>query len=79
VLSVSTSAGLLVTYLASLPSVFAAAGTKHAVLSSLSEVTVSDVVSRSSVVVRVDCDPAFISLGPTHLAVGINHQVRRCC
>lgn len=75
VLSVGTANGLLLTYLASLPAVFAAAGTKHAALTSLGEVTVQDVLTHSSTVVQVDCEPSFCSLGPCHLAVGLNNQV----
>lgn len=75
VLTVATANGLLVTYLASLPTVFAAAGTRHAMLTSLGEVTVHNVVTHSSSVVQVDCEPSFCSLGPQHLAVGVNNQV----
>jgi WD repeat-containing protein 19 len=75
VLTVGTANGLLVTYLASLPSVLAAAGTKHAALTSLGEMTVHDVSAHSSTLVRVDCEPSFCSLGPRHLAVGVNNQV----
>lgn len=75
VLSVATANGLLLTYLASLPSVLAAGGTKHAMLTSVAEMTVHDVSTHSSTVVRVDCEPSFCSLGPRHLAVGLNNQV----
>lgn len=75
VLTVGTANGLLITYLASLPMVFAAAGTKHAMLTSLGEMTVHDVVAHTSTVIRVDCEPSFCSLGPCHLAVGLNNQV----
>lgn len=75
VLTVGTANGLLVTYLASLPSILAAAGTKHAMLTSLGEMTVHDVSTHSSTLVRVDCEPSFCSLGPRHLAVGVNNQV----
>ena len=75
VLSVGTANGLLITYLASLPAVFAAGGTKHAALTSLGEMTVHDVMSHSSTVVQVQCEPSFCSMGPQHLAVGLNNQV----
>lgn len=76
VLSVSSSSGLFACYLAALPAVFAAHGTRVASLSSLGEVAVTDVVSRARTTVAVDCEPALCSLGPHHLAVGINNQVR---
>lgn len=70
-----TANGLLLTYLASLPSVLAARGTKHAMLTSLGEMTVHDVTAHSSTVVHIDCEPSFCSLGPSHLAVGLNDMV----
>jgi hypothetical protein len=76
VLSVSTDGGLFVSYLAALPSVFASHGVKVASLSSLGEVTLVDVVTRSTTTLQVACEPAFCSLGPGHLAVGINNQVQ---
>lgn len=75
VLSVGTANGVLLTYLASLPSVLAAAGTKHAMLTSVGEVTVHDITKHSSAVVKVDCEPSFCYLGPHHVAVGVNNQV----
>lgn len=74
-LTVSTANGLMLTYLASLPSILAAAGTKHAMLSSLGEMTVHDVSTHKSTILQVDCEPSFCSLGPSHLAVGLNNQV----
>jgi hypothetical protein len=44
-------------------------------LTSLGEMTVHDVTTHSSTVVHVDCEPSFCSLGPSHLAVGLNNQV----
>lgn len=74
-LTVGTVNGLLITYLASLPAVFAAGGTKHAMLTSLGEITVHDVISHSSTAVLVQCEPSICSVGPRHLAVGVNNQV----
>lgn len=56
---------------------FAAHGTKVAHLTSIGEVTVVDTATRSSAAVAVDCEPALCSLGPAHLAVGMNNQVRQ--
>jgi hypothetical protein len=75
VLTVGTANGLMLTYLARLPSVLAAAGTKHAMLTSLGEMTVHDVSTHKSTVLHVDCEPSFCSLAPSHLAVGLNNQV----
>jgi hypothetical protein len=79
ILTVSTSYGLLACYLAALPTVFSAHGTKVANLTSIGEVTVMDTATRSSTAVAVDCEPALCSLGPAHLAVGMNNQVMGWC
>lgn len=77
ILSVSTSSGQFSCYLAALPSVFAAYGTRVANLTSIGELTVQDVAARCSTVVQVACEPAICSLGPAHLAAGMNNQVGR--
>eukprot|EP00879_Flechtneria_rotunda_P026426 GHRR01028175.1.p1 GENE.GHRR01028175.1~~GHRR01028175.1.p1 ORF type:complete len:731 (+),score=226.61 GHRR01028175.1:88-2280(+) len=75
VLSVGTSGGLLLTYLAALPAVFTSHGTNVANLTSIGEVTVHDTATHSSKAVQVDCEPVLCSLGPAHLAVGMNNQI----
>jgi WD repeat-containing protein 19 len=63
-------------YLARLPSIYASYGTRMAYLSSLREVSVADGGGeRASDVVPVALEPAFLALGPQHLAVGINNHV----
>lgn len=70
-----TSSGQVVTYLAALPAVWGAQGGRVAQLTSLTEVTVTDVATRHVSHVHVAAEPAFCALGPGHLAVGINNQV----
>ncbi len=79
VLTVGTASGHISTYLAALPTVYGAKGVKVAALSSLAEVTVTDVRSRAAVRVELASEPAFCGVGPEHLAVGMNNQVRRFC
>jgi hypothetical protein len=78
VLTVSTSGGQLISYLAALPTVFGAHGGRLAHLTSLSEITVVDLaLGRGAPPSRlqVACEPAFCAVGPEHIAVGMNNQV----
>lgn len=75
-LTVSTTSGALVTYLTSLPVLGEANGSRMVVLSSLNELSVINVVSRSPVArVQVDLEPAVVGLGPSHVAAGMNNTV----
>ncbi|XP_013417652.1 WD repeat-containing protein 19 [Lingula anatina] len=74
-LAVSTKAGSLHVYLTKLPMVFDTYNTRLAYLTSLLEVTVQDNVSGDApIVLAADVEPAFIGLGPYHLAVGMNNR-----
>ena len=76
VLTVSTSSGQLISFLAALPTVYGAHGGRLAHLTSLSEVSVVDVLSSSPASkLEVACEPAFCAVGPEHIAVGMNNQV----
>lgn len=75
VLTVGTSNGMISSYLAALPTVYGAHGTRVAHLTSLNEVTVMDTATRGITKVEVACEPAFCVIGPKHLAVGMNNQV----
>lgn len=75
----STASGQLISYLAALPVVFRAHGSRLAHLTSLSEVVVMDVLAGGSPPARLEvaCEPAFCAVGPSHVAVGMNNQVGR--
>jgi hypothetical protein len=75
VLTVGTTNGQVHCYLASLPVVYSCHGHLLAQLTSLSEMSITDVNTTHSLKVSVACEPALCALGPAHLAVGINHQV----
>jgi hypothetical protein len=75
VLTVSTAGGQLVSYLAALPAVAAAAGARLAHLTSLSELAVVDLAAGGAAArLQVACEPAFAAVGPGHVAVGMNNQ-----
>ncbi|XP_075260010.1 WD repeat-containing protein 19-like isoform X2 [Convolutriloba macropyga] len=74
--AVSTKAGSLHVFLAKLPSLGEAFGTRIAILSSLLEVTISNsVLQEPDISIQLELEPAFLALGPFHLAVGMNNCV----
>lgn len=75
ILSVGFSSGPVAAFLASLPQVYSSHGSCTAFLSSLQEVTISG-DGKTICSVAVECEPTFVALGPKHVAVGINNQVR---
>ncbi|GBF91989.1 hypothetical protein Rsub_04713 [Raphidocelis subcapitata] len=76
VLTVSTSGGHLISYLAALPAVYASCGPRLAHLVSLRELAVADAASGGPAArLEVGCEPAFCAVGPAHIAVGLNNQV----
>ena len=63
-------------FLARLPAIYASYGTRIAYLSSLREVSIADGSNeRRAEVIPVALEPAFLSMGPNHLGVGINNHV----
>ena len=76
-LSVSTTEGTVLTYLASLPVLGDACLTCLAYLTSLTEVTTFDPVQQEVSMVRVSVpvEPQFMAVGPDVLAVGMNNRV----
>jgi hypothetical protein len=77
-LTVSTAAGQLISFLAALPAVFAAAAGRLAHLTSLSELAVVDLAPLNPflpVRLQVACEPAFCAVGPDCVAVGMNSRV----
>ncbi|XP_023331956.1 WD repeat-containing protein 19 [Eurytemora carolleeae] len=74
-LAVSTSKGNLHVYLSKLPLLGSSCQTRVAYLTSLLEVTVTNAVENmGSIVVGADIEPAFLALGPFHLALGMNNR-----
>jgi hypothetical protein len=78
VLTVATTSGQLLSFLAALPVVFDYHGSKVMHLTSLMEMSVQDLSRKGGapMVLEVEVEPAFCGLGPEHAAVGINNQVR---
>eukprot|EP00798_Chlamydomonas_sp_ICE-L_P012670 gene12669-15902_t len=76
VLTVSTTSGMLYSYLAALPSIFDVHMTKVMYLTSLLEMSIVDIHKRlAPVKIALETEPAFCGLGPTHAALGMNNQV----
>ncbi|KAJ1448620.1 hypothetical protein M885DRAFT_538620 [Pelagophyceae sp. CCMP2097] len=81
ILTASTRSGVVLAFLARMPIVHASAGTTVAYLSSLKEISVVDTApsadgaSKQAVVFGVSLEPAFVSVGPAHVAVGMNNLV----
>ncbi|XP_025088691.1 WD repeat-containing protein 19-like isoform X2 [Pomacea canaliculata] len=74
-LAVSTPQGALHVYLAQLPMLASVSQTRIAHLTSLLEVTVEDgVAGEGPVTVAIEVEPAFLGVGPYHLAVGMNNR-----
>eukprot|EP00743_Colponemidia_sp_Colp-15_P004281 GILK01004618.1.p1 GENE.GILK01004618.1~~GILK01004618.1.p1 ORF type:complete len:1398 (-),score=319.35 GILK01004618.1:169-4362(-) len=77
-LTVSTHNGYVYSFLSRLPLLTSASGTKVAYLTSLREVTIIDTASRTgttSTAVEVEVEPSFVSVGPSHIATGMNTQM----
>ncbi|XP_067137635.1 WD repeat-containing protein 19 [Centruroides vittatus] len=74
-LAVTGTGNALHVYLTKLPVLGDSYGTKIAHLTSLLEVTISHIVEQEmTTTLRVDVEPNFLSLGPYHLAVGMNNR-----
>eukprot|EP00750_Incisomonas_marina_P015809 INCI18667.1.p1 GENE.INCI18667.1~~INCI18667.1.p1 ORF type:complete len:1397 (-),score=234.22 INCI18667.1:122-4312(-) len=78
ILTVSTLLGRIYSYIAAMPVLNDHCENRVAFLSSLQEVSVTNVVDKKKPTVNileVEVEPSFISLGPRHLAVGMNNRV----
>jgi len=78
ILTVSTLLGRIYSYIAAMPVLNDHCENRVAFLSSLQEVSVTNVVDKKKPtvnVLEVEVEPSFISLGPRHLAVGMNNRV----
>ncbi|KAL0039283.1 hypothetical protein WJX79_001413 [Trebouxia sp. C0005] len=74
-LTVSTTTGQLHTYLAALPVINSAWSCCLAYCTSLQELAVMDVLHKGSQSrIAIPTEPAFLALGPNHLAVGMNNK-----
>eukprot|EP00746_Dinoflagellata_sp_MGD_P124561 gnl/MRDRNA2_/MRDRNA2_59159_c0_seq1.p1 gnl/MRDRNA2_/MRDRNA2_59159_c0~~gnl/MRDRNA2_/MRDRNA2_59159_c0_seq1.p1 ORF type:complete len:1372 (-),score=249.48 gnl/MRDRNA2_/MRDRNA2_59159_c0_seq1:124-4239(-) len=76
-LSFATESGWIYCYLAKLTALSATCGTRLAYLTSLREMTIIEGANEhsSKVVLTTDVEPAFMALGPNHLATGMNNRV----
>jgi WD repeat-containing protein 19 len=76
-LSFCTEAGWVYCYLAKLTALSATCNTRLAYLTSLREMTVIDGANDAAnkVVLQTDVEPAFVALGPSHLATGMNNRI----
>uniref|UniRef100_A0A8C4PW69 WD repeat-containing protein 19 n=1 Tax=Eptatretus burgeri TaxID=7764 RepID=A0A8C4PW69_EPTBU len=75
-LAVATQRGALHVFLARLPQLGAACGTRIAHLTSLREVTIcSPVEEEPSLTLEIDIEPSIIGAGPDHVAVCLNNRV----
>lgn len=78
ILTVSTMLGRIYSYIAAMPVLHDYCDNRVAFLSSLQEVTVTKVADKKKAqmsVLEVEVEPSFISLGPRHIAVGMNNRV----
>ncbi|CAL4106792.1 unnamed protein product, partial [Meganyctiphanes norvegica] len=74
-LAVATPTGNIHVYLTKLPVLGGAHGTRVAHLTSLLEVTVSNIVEKERpVTISVDVEPSFLGVGPYHLVAGMNNR-----
>jgi WD repeat-containing protein 19 len=76
VLTVSTAAGAVYSYLAALPVLYDTCGSQLLHLTSLAEMSLMDAPSRTLLhSIQTEAEPHVCGLGPRHAAVGINNQV----
>ncbi len=70
ILTVATTSGALLSYLAKIPNIVDACGLRVAHLSSLRELSISDTTGETAAIsLTVSVEPSFVALGPTHVAV----------
>tara|TARA_B110000090_G_C13386566_1_gene447925 strand:- start:1807 stop:3105 length:1299 start_codon:yes stop_codon:yes gene_type:complete len=78
ILTLSTSSGVVRNYLAQMPTVHDAWGSRLAYLSSLREISVVDTLHGDDdkmQVIPVKVEPTFVALGPKHVAIGMNIRI----
>lgn len=75
ILTVSTSAGSLISLLGDLPALAARSGNRFALLSSLREAAVVDTAAGDARLrVPLEIEPQLLTLGPNHVLVGMNSR-----
>lgn len=76
ILTVATQGGIIQNFLARMPMVYDHYNTYVAYLSSLRELSVVDVLGRDAPIhIAVSIEPSFVTVGPRHVAVGMNNRV----
>lgn len=77
ILTFCTESGWVYCYLAKLTSLSATCNSRLAYLTSLREVTIREGATEqgSPTVVGTDVEPAFLALGPSHVATGMNNRI----
>lgn len=76
ILTVATQGGIVQNFLARMPKVYDHYNNYVAYLSSLRELSVVDVLGRDNPIhIAVSIEPSFVTIGPRHVAVGMNNRV----
>ena len=78
ILTVSSSSGCVYSFLACLPVLAEAHGTRYIYLTSLLELSVCSALPQDNfapLAIRIAMEPTFVALGPTHAALGMNNHV----
>ncbi|KAF1335623.1 Wd repeat-containing protein 19, partial [Globisporangium splendens] len=76
ILTVATQGGTIQNFLARMPMIYDHYNNYVAYLSSLQELSVVDVLGRDPPIhIAVSIEPLFVTIGPRHVAVGMNNRV----
>lgn len=77
IMTVATGNGYFFGFLTIVPSLCSASETYAALLSNLTEISVVDCTRNNMIVARctLEVEPAFLNVGPSHFAVGINNAI----
>ena len=78
ILTVSSSSGCVYSFLACLPVLAEAHGTRYLYLTSLLELSVCSALPQDNfapLAIRIAMEPTFVALGPEHAALGMNNHV----
>jgi WD repeat-containing protein 19 len=77
IMTVTTGSGYFFGFLTVVPSLCSACDIHAALLSSLTEISIVDCGRNNMIVAKtnLDIEPAFLKLGPSHFAVGINNSI----
>ena len=78
ILTVSSSSGCVYSFLACLPVLAEAHGTRYIYLTSLLELSVCSALpdgNLAPLAIRISMEPTFVALGPEHAALGMNNHV----